>query len=203
MSTTLAQPTPARSIAQRMDALHRANEIRLARAELKRDLKAGRQNILDVLLEPPAYLLTAKIYDVLLAAPKFGRVKVTQALNLCRISPAKTVGGLSTRQRHELLVRLGAPLSRAPRPLPRYERDRAQLTELQASVLRAAFQYGNAGLAYIDDIARSLGVPVSGVSRARNRLRVLGLLDEFGQPTERGRLELAALDRGSRELLAA
>ena len=36
-------PAPERSLAQRMDALKRANDIRTRRAQLKRDLKAGRE----------------------------------------------------------------------------------------------------------------------------------------------------------------
>jgi hypothetical protein len=86
-----------------MDALQRANEIRTRRAQLKRDLKAGRTNIHDLLLGPPDYLETAKVFDMLLAVPKYGRVKVNKILVQCRISPSKTIGGLSERQRTELV----------------------------------------------------------------------------------------------------
>jgi hypothetical protein len=95
--------TPERSLDQRMDALKRANGIRTARAKLKKDLKAGRVSILDLLESPPEYVLTAKVFDMLLAVPKFGRVKANRVLNQCRISPAKTVGGLSERQRKEMV----------------------------------------------------------------------------------------------------
>ena len=40
---------------------------------------------------------------VLMAVPKFGRVKAARLLNQCRISQSKTVGGLSERQRTELV----------------------------------------------------------------------------------------------------
>jgi hypothetical protein len=86
-----------------MDALQRANEIRSRRAQLKRDLKAGRTSIHDLLLSPPDYLETAKVFDMLLAVPKYGRVKVNKILVTCRISPSKTIGGLSERQRTELV----------------------------------------------------------------------------------------------------
>ena len=36
---------PARSLDQRMEALQRANDVRVRRAQLKRDLKAGRESI--------------------------------------------------------------------------------------------------------------------------------------------------------------
>lgn len=97
---------PERSHQQRMDALRRANDIRMRRARLKRDLKAGRVDLASLILDPPEYLETAKLWDLLLAVPKWGRVKVNRLVNQCRISPSKTVGGLSERQRHEIVGRL-------------------------------------------------------------------------------------------------
>ncbi len=97
---------PERSFAQQMDALQRANEIRSARAHLKRELKAGRVQIHTVLLDPPDYLQNAKVSELLLAVPKYGRVKVNRLLLQCRISSSKTLGGLSERQRRELVANL-------------------------------------------------------------------------------------------------
>jgi hypothetical protein len=77
---------PERSVAQRM--------------------KGGRKSIYDLLRNPPDYIETMKLFDLMLAQPKFGRVKVNKVLVNCRISPSKTIGGLSERQRHEILVRL-------------------------------------------------------------------------------------------------
>ena len=94
---------PARSLDQRMDALGKANAIRTRRAQLKRDLKAGRASIHGLLLDPPEWVETAKVFDMLLAVPKYGRVKANKVLNQCRISPSKTIGGLSERQRTELV----------------------------------------------------------------------------------------------------
>lgn len=86
-----------------MDALRRANNVRSRRAELKTSLKSGKVSIVDVIQDPPEYLLTAKILDVLMAAPKYGRVKAARVMERCRVSPSKTVGGLSERQRRELI----------------------------------------------------------------------------------------------------
>src|SRR3989440_3986215 len=94
---------PLRSLDQRMEALKRANEIRIRRAELKKDLKDGRAQIEAILNDPPEYVSTAKVFDMLMAVPKFGRVKAARFLNQCRISQSKTVGGLSDRQRAELV----------------------------------------------------------------------------------------------------
>ena len=98
-----AMVAPERSLVQRMEALQRANDVRSRRAQLKRDLKAGRHSIHQLLLQPPDYVETAKVVDMLLAVPKYGRVKVDKILRQCKISPSKTVGGLSERQRNELV----------------------------------------------------------------------------------------------------
>jgi hypothetical protein len=98
--------TPARSPDQRIDALNKANEVRTRRAQLKRDLKAGRVTIGALLLDPPPFLETAKVLDILLALPKIGKVKATKILQSCRVSPSKTFGGLNQRQRAELAGRL-------------------------------------------------------------------------------------------------
>lgn len=98
--------TPERSLQQRMAALSNANVIRTFRKELKADLKFGRQTVYELLLEPPEKIETMKLFDLLMATPKFGRVKVNKILLQCRISPSKTIGGLSQRQRIELVSML-------------------------------------------------------------------------------------------------
>ena len=102
VTKTQAQ-APVRSLDQRMDALRRANDIRVRRAKLKKDLKDGQARIEEILRDPPEYVSTAKVFDMLMAVPKFGRVKAGRFLNTCRISQSKTVGGLSERQRTELI----------------------------------------------------------------------------------------------------
>ena len=101
-SKTQAQ-APVRSLDQRMEALRRANDIRVRRAQLKKDLKDGHARIETILLDPPDFVSTAKVFDMLMAVPKLGRVKAARMLNQCRISQSKTVGGLSERQRAELV----------------------------------------------------------------------------------------------------
>lgn len=93
---------PDRSLAQRLEALEKANSVRTQRAQLKRDIKAGRKTVYGHLLAPPDFIKTMKVWDLLLAAPKVGRVKVNKMLVQARISPSKTVEGLSERQRNEL-----------------------------------------------------------------------------------------------------
>jgi len=102
VAKTQAQ-APARSLDQRMEALRRANDIRVRRAQLKKDLKLGRVQIEQILSNPPEFVSTAKVFDMLMAVPKFGRVKAAPFLNQCRISQSKTVGCLSERQRAALI----------------------------------------------------------------------------------------------------
>jgi hypothetical protein len=102
-TATKHSAAPERSLTQRLDALNRANEVRTRRAQLKKDLKGGRASIHALLLKPPSYVETAKVIDMLLAVPKYGRVKAGKVLQQCRISPSKTIGGLSERQRTELV----------------------------------------------------------------------------------------------------
>ena len=103
MLTKTQAQAPARSLDQRMEALKRANDVRVQRAQLKRDLKSGRARVEEILIDPPAYVSTAKVFDILMSVPKFGRVKAARFLTQCRISQSKTVGGLSERQRAELI----------------------------------------------------------------------------------------------------
>jgi hypothetical protein len=103
VSTKTQAQAPLRSLDQRMEALKRANDIRVRRAQLKKDLKDGSVHIEQILNAPPEYVETAKVFDMLLAVPKYGRVKANKILQQCRISPSKTIGGLSERQRTELV----------------------------------------------------------------------------------------------------
>ena len=110
---------PERSLDQRMEALKRANDIRTARAKLKKDLKAGRAEINALLLDPPEYVITAKVFDMSLAVPKYGRVKTNRILNQCRISPPRRLGGspsASGRSWYPSCVASGPPRRSASGP---------------------------------------------------------------------------------------
>jgi hypothetical protein len=93
----------AESREQRLRALERANEVRSARARLKRELAAGTVELVQVLAAPPACMRTARVRDVLVVLPKIGSVKAGRILARCGIAPAKTLAGLSDRQRGELI----------------------------------------------------------------------------------------------------
>ncbi len=105
---SIVPQTPERSQQQRMEALRRANDIRSERARLKEALRNGDVAITDVLSDPPACVATAKVLDLVLAVPKYGRVKANKLLERCRVSSSKTVNGLTPRQRKELLDMLSS-----------------------------------------------------------------------------------------------
>lgn len=90
-----------------MDALEIANEVRTYRRVLKEDLTMGRKSVTQVLLDPHELVETMKVSDLLMAVPKYGRTKVHRILQQHRISPSKTVGGLTERQRRELISSFG------------------------------------------------------------------------------------------------
>jgi len=97
---------PARSTEQRDLALKRANMIRIYRAELKRAILDGTGDAGHALAFPPDEILTMKLEKLLVAIPGLGKVKAREVMRRCRISEAKTVGGMSDRQRAELLTAL-------------------------------------------------------------------------------------------------
>jgi hypothetical protein len=93
----------ARSGEQRRRALAQANEVRSARATLKKQLAAGTIQLAPILAAPPAVLQTTRLRDLLIAVPKIGPVKAARILAHCRIAHSKTLGGLTDRQRRELI----------------------------------------------------------------------------------------------------
>jgi hypothetical protein len=75
----------------------------MQRAALKAELKRDGLSVADLIADPPQYLASAKITELLMALPRYGPVKVGRLLEHCQVSPRKTIGGLSERQRRELI----------------------------------------------------------------------------------------------------
>ena len=101
-----------RSLESRMTALGHANKVRSARAKLKQDLREGKVRLEQILATDADYLASAEVFDLLVAVPKIGPVKTGHLLTIAHISPCKTVGALSERQRARL-IELLSPLARA------------------------------------------------------------------------------------------
>lgn len=114
MEAATIDNTPSRTLAQRRAALREANRIRVVRAELKRTLRSlpsyvAASRARNLILDPPADHQTMYLFDLLMAVPKYGRKKVNRLMVRTRISPSKTLGGLSERQRQELAEVLRSP----------------------------------------------------------------------------------------------
>jgi hypothetical protein len=93
---------------QRMASLQKANRIRANRANLKRDLFDGSESIDNLLWEPPDYIHTMGIGDLIRAVPGYGKVRTDQVLKHCHVSESRTVGHLTVRQRAEIRDTLGS-----------------------------------------------------------------------------------------------
>jgi hypothetical protein len=91
---------------QRQESLDRANEVRAARAILKKELASGRVRLEDVLAQTPAFAMTARVSELLLAVPGFGSVRATRLLAHCQIPYRKSAASLSARQRDALIAHL-------------------------------------------------------------------------------------------------
>lgn len=95
--------TPARTHDQRMSALQIANDIRVKRAQLKRDLHSRVVRPVTILENPPPYITYMKVYAFLMAIPELGDTKVTKLLKHVGCSTTKTISGLSERQFREII----------------------------------------------------------------------------------------------------
>jgi hypothetical protein len=94
-------PTP-----QRLQALERANEIRLARAELKRRIAEGEVSVADVLLDPPFEAGSWAIGDLLMSQRRWGSSRCRKFLFRHHIMETKPVSALTERQRRLLAGQL-------------------------------------------------------------------------------------------------
>jgi hypothetical protein len=88
---------------RRMTSLGKANEIRIARARLKQQLRDGDARFEQILASPPECVGTATVLDLLLAVPKVGPVRASRLLATARVSQTTVVRRLSERQRAELV----------------------------------------------------------------------------------------------------
>jgi hypothetical protein len=99
---------------QRLQALERANEIRLARAELKRQIAYGKVSAADVILDPPLAASTWAIAELLLSQRRWGDTRCRKFLLRNQISETKPLGTLTDRQRRVLAQQLSCAAAEPP-----------------------------------------------------------------------------------------
>jgi len=110
-----ATATVAPAGPQYMRALERANEVRLARAELKRRVATGGLDVADVILECPWEAESMAVADLLMSQRRWGQTRCRRFLAQIPMSEKKTVGSMTERQRNtlaELLRHAGAERDR-------------------------------------------------------------------------------------------
>jgi hypothetical protein len=102
--------TRQRGTAQCMEALARANQVRLARAALKREITAGRRSVTDVVLESPWEAESMSLSELLCSQRRWGRARSRKLLASTALGEGKKVGTLTERQRRILVGALEAKL---------------------------------------------------------------------------------------------
>ena len=91
---------------QYMRALERANQVRLARAELKRRVAVGEIPVADVILECPWEAESMAVADLLMSQRRWGQTRCRKFLAQVPMSEKKTVGSMTERQRRTLATML-------------------------------------------------------------------------------------------------
>ena len=100
--------SPAIVAPQHMQALARANEVRLARAELKRQVGAGRVSVAEVVLGRPWEADSMPLIELLSAQRRWGRARSRKLIVQTGLTENKHIGTLTERQRRLLAAALEA-----------------------------------------------------------------------------------------------
>jgi hypothetical protein len=101
-ATAMTTPGP-----QHLRALGRANEVRLARAELKRRVATGELSAGEVVLDPPWEARSMAVADLLMTQRRWGITRCRRVLAQVPVSETKQIGALTERQRLALAALLG------------------------------------------------------------------------------------------------
>ena len=104
---------------QYMRALERANQVRLARAELKRRVATGDIEVAEVILSCPWEAESMAVADLLMSQRRWGQTRCRKFLAQLPMSEKKTIGSMTERQRRTLAAMLccsGAGVACGTRP---------------------------------------------------------------------------------------
>ena len=119
---------------QHLQALARANAVRLARAELKRRVCLGEISPAEVILRPPWEAESMSVSDLLTSQRRWGHTRCRKFLQCIPMSENKTIGSMTDRQRRALAHMLRAGEARTP-PVERDERPQRQPAEVLETML--------------------------------------------------------------------
>ncbi len=96
---------------QHMEALARANRVRLARAELKRSVNRGDADAWEIVIENPWQASSMSLAELLRSQRRWGRTRARKFLSQLSLSENKRVGTLTHRQRMMLANELRAKVA--------------------------------------------------------------------------------------------
>ncbi|HWF35974.1 MAG TPA: hypothetical protein VG295_11395 [Solirubrobacteraceae bacterium] len=91
---------------QRLRALERANQVRLARATLKRRIAEGKVPAASIILDSPWEASSWSVGDLLMSQRRWGSTRCHKFLRSLEISETKQIGTLTERQRLALATHL-------------------------------------------------------------------------------------------------
>jgi hypothetical protein len=92
-------PAPKDTDPQHLQALARANQVRLARAEMKRSIAAGRCSVAEVIVDAPWESETMTISELLSSQHRWGRTRSRKFLSSLGLTENKKLNTLTDRQR--------------------------------------------------------------------------------------------------------
>ena len=110
---------------QHLRALQRANQVRLARAELKRQVAGEEISASQVILDCPWEAASMSISDLLMCQRRWGRARCRRLLVSLGVPENKQIGTLTERQRSALAAVLASGAG-AEAPAPRRVRARRE-----------------------------------------------------------------------------
>lgn len=116
---TGVEPRPAASPHQRvvepqhMQALARANQVRLARAALKREVAAGHRSAIQIVRECPWEAESMTIIELLSSQRRWGKSRSRKLIMSTGLTETKRLGTLTERQRGILAAALDAKYAAA------------------------------------------------------------------------------------------
>ncbi len=91
---------------QHMQALQRANEVRLARAELKRRVTEGETTAATVIRTSPWEAESMAVAELLMSQHRWGHTRARRFLAGVPMTETKTIGSMTERQRQNLAAML-------------------------------------------------------------------------------------------------
>ena len=107
-------PTPSSSGPQRARGLERANQVRRARALVKRRIASGQLTAAEVVLSHRWEIESMPVAEVLLSQRQWGRKRCDAFLLAVTIGDDKSIGSMTTRQRIAVAAMLSANMRAGP-----------------------------------------------------------------------------------------